>query len=440
MLIVLSIMQAMHEFELIEQALVEDNPHWSGSLTEQALRRTHNAQAINDLQLDEIQVVTGIRRCGKSTLLIFLIKYLIEHQIDARSILYLNLDDPNYTELCQDARHLYSVVTAAEKITGQTINYLLLDEIQNIPNWEQYIKTAYDRGRFKKILVTGSNADLLKSDYTNLLSGRYIETHLYPLNFQEVLAYNNLNDSVSLLKHKHHILRLVDDMMQFGGFPQIIQMETTDNKRHLLKNYYETLLLKDCIKNNHIRHTDLLSQLAHYLMTNISARYSYNSLSRALDSNENTIHEFLNIYHKAHLFHELKQFAFSLKTQNRSQKKIYCMDNGLINATTFRFSQNKGKLLENLVFTELLKRGHISIYYHNDQLGECDFIVHDTQQSTAIQVCYELNPDNRPREIKGLSQAMSTFNLKQGYIITYDQQQSLTDNQHIIPFWKWAGY
>ena len=166
--------------------------------------------------------------------------------------------------------------------------------------------------------------------------------------------------------------------------------------------------------------------------------YSYNQLQRFLGSNENTIQNYTHILQDAFFIHELQQYSYSLKAQSKAKKKVYCIDNGLITAATFKFSHNHGKLLENLVYTEFKKQGCDEIYYHND-VNECDFIIH-AEEPLAVQVCYELNEGNRQRELNGLMPAMQKFNTRRGVIITYDNDIEFDDNIKAIPFWQYFSY
>ncbi len=420
---------------LLEQTLIEQNPHWAGERYNHAFKRSHDSILLNELGLREIQIITGIRRCGKSTLLQTIINHLLE-QGNIKNILYINFDDPNYNEACNDPSSFYSILTAAEKLMSCNMEYLFLDEVQNVDAWEKYVKSVYDSKRFKKIFISGSNAELLKSNSAKLLTGRYIETHIYPLSFQEVVLNNNINNQYELIKQKPLVLNWVDNMLNFGGFPRIWEVEEDIVRRKILQSYYETILLKDCVANNKIRDVKAMMNLAHYLINNISNLYSYNSLHKALGSNETTIQNFIQVLQDAYLIEEIKNFSFSLKQKSKAKKKAYCIDNGLINATTFKFSKNYGKLLENLVFCELKKRYQKNIYFYNDQI-ECDFIVHD-EERVAIQVCYQLDLESREREIRGLSTAMQHFAIPNGLIITYNQEERLADNMLAIPFWKWA--
>lgn len=421
----------------IDIALLSQNIHWQNQFYDVGIDRHYNQKSIQNLALDEIQIITGIRRCGKSTLLQFLINHLIQQKnISSREILFINFDDPNYTDFYSNPAQLYELIIYAEKITGQKINYLFLDEVQNVIQWEQYIKSVYDSKQFKKILITGSNADLLKSDYVNLLSGRYIETRVFPFKFSEMLQHLGIMNYLDALSHKSEILRLQDQFLQYGSFPRILLMSADDDKKQILKSYYETILLNDCIRNHKIRDDRILTNLAYFLLTNIASVYSYNSLGKIIGANENTVQSYLQVFENAYLLEELLQYSYSLSQQIKNKKKIYCIDNGLINAISFKFSDNKGKLFENLVYSELRKQAETKIYFFQEN-KECDFIVDQQGKLHAIQACYQLTHENAQREIQGLQAAMIKFNIEKGTIITYDDDSTFaSETINVIPFWK----
>lgn len=419
-----------------EQTISSQNPHWSGKIYSHSFARSHEKLPISHLGLEEIQVITGIRRSGKSTLLQTVINHLVKQTTDPKSILYINFDDPKYTDVWSDAGALYSIVTTAETMTGQTVHYLFLDEVQNVEKWETYVKSMSEMKRFKKIFVTGSNSQLLNSDYATLLSGRYLKTHIYPIAFHELLKNSGITEYHQLITEKALALAHVNRLLNYGGFPRVHCVDKDEQRNEILKNYYETILLKDCMANNTIRDHKTLMNLAHYLMTNPAVLYSYNSLSKAVGSNENTIQQFIQIFQDAYLIHELKSFSYSVGGQLRAKKKVYCIDNGLITATAFSFTDNSGKLFENLVFSELKKMGYPEIYFYNDQ-KECDFILHNVKNPTAIQVCYQLTPENRARELNGLMVAMEKLSLPTGVIITYDNEEIISNTITVTPFWKY---
>ncbi len=418
----------------MEKILVQQNPHWQNQKNDGFIKRRIWPDIQRQLSLEEILILQGIRRSGKSTLFKQIINYLLENH-NGREILYINFDDPYFSEILKDAKHIYKLVEIAEKVTGFKIQYLLLDEIQNVNAWEKFVKSTYDSQLFKKICLTGSNSALLAGKYATLLTGRYIKQAVYPLSFDEILGKLNLDSSIELLNNKAKVLRLQDDAIQYGQFPRIFLEKEIVSKRDILVSYLESIIQKDCISQNNIRDTKAFYQLTKYLLSNIGNLYSYASLAKLLESSDVTVKEFINILEQSYLIHELKHFNFSLKKQSRAKKKCYIADNGLISANTFEFFDRKGPLFENLVCNELIKAGFKDIFYFNDG-KECDFIVSAQQQHFAIQVTYELNSNNQQREITGLLNAIERCRCNKGIIITLDQEKQFENDILALPFWK----
>lgn len=419
----------------MDKALVLQNLHWGGQPYLNLFTRETLNSLVKKLPLKEIQVLLGVRRSGKSTLFKLLINHLLEQQIDPKSIVYVNLDDPFYKDIWTDATAFYQVLETAEKITGIKPQYLFLDEIQEVTDWERFVKSCYDNEVVKKIWITGSNSSLLKKQYAKLLSGRYVIDRVAPLSFKEILATEDIRDLHSLIQRKSLALKLAEDMLYFGSFPEPFKNKDPALKREILLGYYDTIILKDCIVNHSVRETKMLKELALYIMTNNACLYSYNSLAKTLNCNDNTIREFMHILEEAFLIDEITNFSYSLKKQVKGKKKNYCVDNGLIQAVSFQFSENKGRMFENLVYGELKKAGLSEIYYlQNGQ--ECDFLAKDGQRLLPIQVCYELNIGNREREVSGLLVAMEKLNTKEGILITFNQEEPVRENIKTIPFWK----
>ncbi|MDR2009571.1 MAG: ATP-binding protein [Bacteroidales bacterium] len=403
----------------MERAIIQQNSHWKGENYSQVFDRPLLDKLIEKLELKEIQVLLGIRRSGKSSFFRMLINYLIKHE-DPGSILFINCEDPFFSEIWNDASKLHIIVELAEKITAVPVKYLFLDEIQVINNWEKYVKSVYEAGKFKKIFITGSNYDLLEGNYINMLSGRYLSDVIYPLSFSEQLIHSGIKSSVDIISENPTILRLLDNSLYYGSFPEIFKTKKNEHKRQILLNYYETIVLKDCLLNNNIRDAILFRNLANYLLTNSASVFSYNSLAKALDSNENTMKQYLQILEKSYIIKELQHFSYSLKSQTKTKKKAYCIDNGLINAISLRFSSDYGKLLENLVFVEILKLNKFEIFFHNET-EECDFILKNRKKLIAVQVAYELNDKTEKREFKGLEAVKKKYGTFRSFIVTYNQ-------------------
>jgi predicted AAA+ superfamily ATPase len=410
----------------LKQAIIFHNKHWKQKY-ENLFYRDIIDELIKKIDLKQIQILTGIRRSGKSSIFKILINHLIEKGIEPLKILYINLDDPYFSEVWQDSKKLYDLITISETVTGKKIEYLFLDEIQNVNNWEKFIKVSYDNEIFKKIFITGSNAKLLEGEFATLISGRYLKEVIYPLSFKEILKLNGINTYLEILSNKAKILSIIEEMMEYGSFFEVLKEK--EFKREILLNYLESIIYKDCITIHNIRDVKFFKNFVQFIISNTSNLYSYNSLAKSLNSNENTIKSYLSFLQESFLTYELNNFSFSLKKQIKSKKKSYIIDNGILAQTSFRFTQEKGKLFENLVFSELKKQNY-EIYFYNDKF-ECDFLV-KKDKLIALQVAYELNDFNLQREIRGLTNL--PFEAEK-YIITFNQEVDFKDIK-AVPFYE----
>jgi hypothetical protein len=412
----------------MNNVIISQNKHWNTPYTD-LYERTVFSELVNKLELKHIQVLQGIRRSGKSTLFKLLINHLSK-KVDPQEILYINLDDPFFIPYSDDATKLYEVIQTAQKLTQKKVTYLFLDEIQAINGWERYVKSVYDSGVFKKIFITGSNSSLLNGDLATLLSGRYISQKIYPLTLQELLGINKISSYLELSSNIPKVLNIVDNMLQYGSFVEIYETPM-EFRREILSSYYDTILLKDCVSNNAVRDVKGFKELSFFILSNITSLFSYSSLAKAVQLNDKSVKEYLSYLEDSYLCDELKHFSYSLKEQNNSKKKIYCSDNGFL-SLSYSFSSNSGKLLENLVYTELIKYGY-EIYFYNKNF-ECDFIAKKEDKIIAIQVCYELNLQNEKREMGGLVKL--PFDVDEKYIITYNQTKKIDDIE-VIPFYEY---
>ncbi len=415
----------------MQRALLTHNPHWESRYPD-LYPRTLLSQLVKKLALKQIQVLQGSRRSGKSSLFRLLIQQLTQQGVAPQSILYVNLDDPYFDELYSDAKRLYTLLELAETITGHKVAYLFLDEVQNITHWEKFVKAIYDNQQVQKIFVTGSNSSLLEGEFATLLSGRYSRDIVYPPSLAELLQAQGYTDYLSRLSNKPKIVGLMMQMLEYGSFYEVIGQEDPELKRDILLNYYDTVIFKDCIANNQIRETKSFREVAHFLISNTANLYSYNSLARALEQHDSTIKEYIRVLEDCYVLTELKPYSYSLKAQLKAKKKSYIIDNGFLAQISFRFSANYGTLFENLVFSELVKQGYALFFISTD--FECDFIARKDEQLTAIQVCYQLTPQNRERERQGLLKLKLETARK--LLITFDQSEPLEDGIETLPFWE----
>jgi predicted AAA+ superfamily ATPase len=249
--------------------------------------------------------------------------------MDPQEILYVNLDDPFFIPYSDDAAKMHDVIQTAQKLTQKKITYLFLDEVQAINGWERYVKSVYDNESFKKIFITGSNSSLLNGDLASLLTGRYLSSKVYPLSLKEILKINDISTYMQLIEHSPKVLNIVDNMIKYGSFVEIVDNKE-EFKREILSSYYDTILLKDCVANNAIRDVKSFKELSFYLLSNVTSLYSYNSLAKAIDINDKSAKEYVSYLEDSYLVDELKHYSYSLKEQNNSKKKIYSNDNGFL--------------------------------------------------------------------------------------------------------------
>lgn len=424
----------------MEDIISKQNKHWQGKPYGGLHKRLITKSLLEKLSLKSIQILAGVRRCGKSSIFRIIINELMR-SIDPRQILYVNLDDPFYSKVCKDSKELYAIVETAEKLTGVKVQYLFLDEIQNVDKWEKFVKSVYDNDTFNKIYITGSNAKLLNDEYISRLSGRYLVDFIYPLTFAERLQWSKIKtDKINLLNNKPKILKIFDESLQFGLFPELLTIKNPDHKRETLISYYDTILLKDCIIRNDIRDILAFKELASYLLSNVSSLYSYKKLAEIINSSDKTIKQFIKSLVDGYLLNEISNFSYSRQKQIKSKKKSYAVDPGLANSIAFSFSANKGQLFENLVLMELYKNNFRDVWYYTGD-KECDFIVQSSHDFHGIQVCYETSKNNMKRKMDGLKNAIEKLKLKSGYIITYNQEKNISDKINMLPFWKinWQG-
>jgi predicted AAA+ superfamily ATPase len=372
----------------------------------------------------QIVVISGIRRSGKSTL-------LRQFSMLYNNFHYINFDDDRLLEFTLGD---FSTLMLVNEKINPGIKVIFIDEIQNIEGWERFIRRIHDDGY--KVFLTGSNAKLLSAELGAHLTGRYIKITLFPFSFREVLRFRSVSVDRLTEKKKARILAEFDAYLTFGGFPEYLKYADPE----YLKRTYDDILFRDIIGRFGIREVKAFRQLANYLFTNMSNMASYNALKKALGfKSVVSVRDYVGFLEEAFLVFEIFRYDYSLKKQYINDKKIYVIDNGMRNAVAFRFSDDRGRLLENCVFIELLRRNAPVYFFKNT--GECDFVTEDHGKVTAaIQVCYELSQKNRDRELEGLTSAMLTLGIKNGIVLTYHQEETIVHNGfslHVLPVWRW---
>ncbi|MCK5137784.1 MAG: ATP-binding protein [Bacteroidales bacterium] len=382
---------------------------------------------------DEILVITGVRRCGKSTLL-----QQIRNKLKEKDY-YLNFDDDRLIQFTvDDFQDLFEVFI---ELFGKQQTFYF-DEIQNIKGWERFVRRLYDYGN--KVFITGSNATILSRELGTHLTGRYISFELYPFSFKEFLAFKDITIKDSEIYSTESRAEIIKHFHQYtasGGFPLYIRNQNIQ----YLKSLYESILYRDIMVRNNLTNEREILELVYYLASNVSKLSSFNSLAKIVGiSNASTIKNYLTFFQNSYLIFHVNKFDYSLKKQIQNPKKIYFIDLALVNRLGFSFSDNRGRTLENLVFLELKRRGK-NIYYHR-QKTECDFIIKELNKiNQAIQVSASLYEKNTyDRELKGLKETMEYYKLDSGLIITENEEDSIEFSGKQItikPAWKWLlGY
>lgn len=352
---------------------------------------------------------------------------------DPKSILAVNMDAPVFIPYWDDAQQIRQITETAEQLTGTKVKYLFLDEIQQVKDWEVYVKAAYDARTFNKIYVTGSNSNLLQNRFSSMLSGRYFANEVRPFSIVEALSTIGVHSLLDAYQKTPQVLRLMSGIISNGTFPEIVLGKMDDSVRmELLHSYFESIVQKDCILYNSIRDPHLFYKTTNYLLQNAGNRFSLQQLGKAMGSNENTMDNYLNFLCDSYICKDIRNFSFSQKETKRSEHKCYCIDNGLMAANSIRFTPDSGRFFENVVFNELINKGYQNISFDNSK-GECDFIAWKDGEAHAFQVCYELNNANRKRELGGFA-ALQTP-VKSKTVITFNQKEQEDDIQ-VIPLWE----
>lgn len=375
-----------------------------------------------------IIILTGIRRSGKSTLLLQLMKYF-------KSYSYMNFEDERL--LGFEAKEFEKLNEILIEVYKSEDTYFF-DEIQNIDQFEVFLRRLQDSG--KKIFITGSNASLLSREFGTRLTGRYKSFEIFPFSFLEFARFKGQ----TITKNPHYSsfekskgLNLLKEYSEIGGFPEYIE----NNDFDYISMLFQNIIYRDIIVRYSIKREKSLKELASILSTNVALPFTYNSLKSTLGfGNSISVKEYISYLSNSYLFFEVLKISSSLKKQLASPRKIYSIDPAIARASGVIFSPNKGRVLENLVFLELKRKGN-EIYYYSEA-SECDFVIKKQNKiDKVIQVCFSLNSQNKEREVAGLMQAINTYNLKEGIILTFEQLEELkVDGKKIrvLPFLNWV--
>jgi predicted AAA+ superfamily ATPase len=395
------------------------------------------------LPLDTKKVISviGVRRSGKTYLLFDTINQLLNNDIAKNKIVYINFEDERLILkqdeldlILQAYRELYPDVEESEI-------YFFFDEIQNIIGWEKFVRRIHDTIT-TNIYITGSNAAFLSKDIATSLRGRNLNYEVFPYSFDEYLRHLNIDSNIYLPKNKAIVINHYYKFLENGGFPESINADSR-LQSEILRNYFYVMLYKDLIERYNISSTTMLKHFIEKLLENVTNPHSINKIYNDLKSqgyklSKNLLYELSSYVENIYLLFRVSKFDFSHNKRQVSNKKSYCVDNGLLNTLILNFSKNYGKLLENAVYLYLKQNNEQlfdeSIFYHNSNHKECDFILfNENKVATAIQVSHDITDDKtKKREIDGLLNAMSEYQLTRGVIITSEQEETISLKDHTI--------
>ncbi len=419
--------------------LVEWNPWWeTGKMPEELTgkHRPYYRQLTESIEEHEITIITGIRRSGKSTLMYQMIDALLKKGVDAKQVLFVNLEDKKLAEDTLDA--IYSAYRQNLNLDKKA--FVFLDEIHRKEGWESWIRKKYDLKTPDKFVISGSCSYLLKKEYSALLTGRNLTFEVMPLGFEEFLFFKdiainseNMQKGILLEKTKLAILKNLDEYLKIGGFPEVL-FKQESFKIKLLEQYFDDILYKDIV-DRHNLNSQKAKDLALYFATNFTGIISLRSLRNSLKISYDTIKDYLSCFKEAYLFFTIDHFSYSFREQKTLASKIYCIDNGLRNAVSFRFSKDEGRLAENLALIEL-KRMEKDVYYWKKN-GDVDFVVKNTDNTlTAINISY--TDEIHERETKSLLAFKKTFKARAKHLILLTKNTERKGHEITIkPFWKW---
>lgn len=416
---------------------------------ERELPRLVERQGIMDLsvlesRLKKIVTLLGARRAGKTYFLYQIMKGMLKRK-DITNLLYVNFEDERIMPV--RAEDLQSMMDAyAELYEGKTDPVIFLDEVQNVTGWDRFARRLTDAGL--RVFITGSNSRMLGREIATSLRGRTVTYEVFPFSFREFAALRGLALEKDLIysKTRHRAANLFEEYFFSGGYPEIALAESESLKGRILQDYFNTIFYKDLVDRYAIKNTELLRQWLNLLIMNLSSLVSFSKVendfkSRGMKLSRATLSYFARYVEESFFGFFIEMYSESVRKRQVNPKKFYLIDPALHNFLTFKFSENKGRVLENIVFLDL-RRNAPSVFYYRTATGEeVDFLVKDRNDLSLIQVCYGLhNLDVFTREKKALISGMRELGLKGGTMVAMSEKRKLNEGGYtieIVPAWEW---
>ena len=401
-----------------------------------------------ELPTDSQKIITapGVRRCGKSSLFMLAINKLLSEGVDKRRILFFNFDDErfhfnadNLDEILQAYQELYTDISLKD-------TYMFFDEVQMADDWQPFVRRVYEQ-ICKNVFITGSNSRMLSSELATSLRGRTLQYEVYPLSFKEYCNFLDIDTNHYVLQTKSKLIEAFGKFMTSGGFPEVV-LSKPIYKERILQEYFFVMLYKDLIERYQIKAPQPAKYFIKRIMANLTKPTSINKIYNELKSQgvsigKNTLYDLIGQAESIYLFFPLTRFDPSLTKESTSDKKYYCIDNGLYRVLLDSLNEDAGKLLENLVYLHLRRNLSLSgsIHYYKGK-KECDFMVIEKQKAQClIQVSYSIHDDiTLHRETEGLIEAATVTGCDCLYILTMDEEDEIylrNKTIRVMPVWKW---
>jgi len=405
----------------VKNILIEENRHWQGK-TQNFIKREKLSKLIAFLPLKQIITISGIRRCGKSTLAKEAIQYLIDTGTHPHNIFFINLEQPSFLEYKHDPSYLNVIYeTYLKLVNPQGKVYVIFDEVQFFEQWQVFVKSKYENSDIK-FIITGSNSSMLSGDLNTLLSGRSLNIHLDTFSFREFLDYKGVDyrSEMSRISNKIDIARAKDEYLKWGGFYEVFEVESESVKKELLISYAKNIIYQDIIPRYKIRNSEIIERLFFYLLNNITGVLNYTTLSKTFDISDKTIKEYINYFEDVFLLKRMDKYHTKQKEQIKSSKKIYALDNGFLQIAP-KHSENIGVALENLVFNLLNQTGSGLTYMK--ETYEIDFLCNDI----LYQVTYDISDEKtKKRELRAFEYFKSK-KIQGCQLVTYETIEAIGD-------------
>ncbi len=404
---------------MLKEILITQNLHWQNK-QKKYIKRDRLDKLISYLPLKQIITITGIRRCGKSSLVKEAINYLIENGVSAKNILFVNLEHPYFLEFRHNPNYLETIYEEYLKLFNPKNRiYVIFDEIQYFDSWQVYIKSKYEFSDIKYI-ITGSNSSMLSNELNTLLSGRSLNIHLDTFSFSEFLRYKNISylNEIDRVANKIEIAMAKNEYLLWGGFYEVFEIDDEMIKRDILLSYAKNIIYQDIVPRYGIRNSEVVERLFFYLLSNTTGILNYTTLADIFGMSDKSIKEYINYFEDVFLFKRIDKFHNKPKEQIKSIKKLYTLDNGFLQIAP-KHSKNLGNSLENWVFNILNQRGEV---FYLKESKEIDFYAN----RELYQVSYDIENDKTlKREVEAFEYFRDISNSFK--LITFDINKNITD-------------